>query len=139
MKRVALVAALAFAVTSALAANDIHAAVTSSAAVIAAIDASAKNRFGDFVFLPGYGLTTDSYAYGKDLTPWTDDFAQIKGMSAVLRQTFKGLDPNEYVSFNFRVVHYSNAPDDIITARQKFSGGGKPEAWEVWLNGVKQP
>ena len=138
-KRLALLAVLALAATPALAATDVATAVKSMATLRAAINAGAGTSFTSFVFIPGYGVSTQDSDFESDNTAWVSAFAQVKGLSAVLWQTLQGLDPNEYVSFNFEISHYGGTPSDTFTARQKFSAGGKPEAWEVFVNGVKQP
>ena len=133
MKKVFLVLVLMF--SSAFAA-DLNMFKESSKAWLAAINASTDFGFDNPANLPGYGVAFSVSKYRKFET-WVDSFAQLKGLTAALHTTIKGLEATDYLSFSVNYTGDFNASDTQVTARIKAADLSKG-IWEVWVNGKKQ-
>lgn len=137
-KHVALISlATVFALSAAVAQTNVKLALDSSDVLLSAVKSGSKVGFSDFVYLPGYGISTAGTKIGEYPKEQAAIFAQIKGLTAALASTVKGVDANEYVSFNVLFINFS-ADDVNVTYREKFADLGKPDKWEVWVDGVLQ-
>jgi hypothetical protein len=133
-KTIAIVLFSLFSISS-LAAADIKTAIESLKPMIAAISAASKINFSDAVYLPGYGLNYKGSECGDSKTLWPVIYQQIKGLNAALAQTVKGLDAGDWLSFSVQFVCDRAAGDPSFVARIKGTDNGKPEKWEVWIDG----
>ena len=136
MKKLIIIALLALS-SLALAASNFAVFNESSKAWLGALNGSAKFRLDNPAYLPGYGIAFSTQACEKYSERWVADYAQIKGLTAALGQTIKGIDPQEWLSISINYVcDFSNA-DVQVTARIKGADIGK-DTWEVWVDGKKQ-
>jgi hypothetical protein len=127
---------LVFAFSSAFAA-DLNVFNESSKAWLAAINAATDLGFDTPANLPGYGIAFSTSKYKKFSEAWTENYATIKGLTAALQTTLKGLEPTDYLSLSITYTGDFGAPDTQVTARIKGADLAKG-TWEVWVNGKKQ-
>jgi hypothetical protein len=109
----------------------------SSKAWLGALNGASKFRLSNPAYLPGYGISFSTQQCEKFSERWTADYAQIKGLTAALGQTIKGVDPQEWLSISISYVCDFSNGDTQVTARVKGADIGK-DLWEVWVNGKKQ-
>ena len=131
MKKVLVLAVLfAFAPSVSFSAS----ALETFKALIGAINASTQLRFAAPYYLPDSGVVIVGGGYKSFKDESAPDIAQIKGLSAALATSVRGLDPNVWISF---VVRYS-ADDVDLVLREKYADFGKADKWEMWVNGELQ-
>ncbi len=127
---------LVFCISSAFAA-DLNVFNESAKAWLGAINASTELRFEEPISLPNYGIIYSTSRYKKFSEVWTDNFAQIKGLTAALHTTLKGLEPTDYLTLFVTYTGDFGVPATQVMARIKASDLPKG-IWEVWVNGKKQ-
>jgi hypothetical protein len=118
--------------------TDIKLLTESIKPLLAALNAAAKMNYDEPAYLPGYGLSFVDSVCDSSKTRWQDIYVQIKGMTAALGQTVKGLDSNEWLSLTTNFICDRESGNPTITVREKGSDLGKPDKWEVWIDGVLQ-
>ena len=136
MKKLFVIAVLALS-SLALAASNLTVFTESSKAWLGALNGSAKFRLSNPAYLPGYGIAFSTQVCDKFSERWVADYAQIKGLTAALGQTIKGVDPQEWMSISINYVCDFSNGDVQVTARTKGADIGK-DVWEVWVDGKKQ-
>lgn len=124
----------------AYAATDIKQVTETIKPLIAALNTSAKTDFSvnEPNYLPGYGLAYVDSICDNSKTRWGDIFQAIKGFTSALGQIVKGLDTEDWLSFTFVFQCDRESGNPTYTVRQKGGDLGKPDKWEVWINGVLQ-
>ena len=134
MKKMFLVLFITF---STAFAADLNVFKESSKAWLGAINASTDLGFDNPANLPGYGIAYSVSKYKKFADAWADDFGKIKGLTAALQMTLKGLESTDYLSLSVTYTGDFGNPDTQVTARIKGADLAKG-VWEVWVNGKKQ-